>query len=324
MVDQVLRDDTTHVPPARRGRRTALVVGVVVLVLLVAAAVVGGIQLHSQSNKITASRQRLATIEQKATASDKSTTASLKASQAQLAALEAQLTGTQNQLKADEKQLSLTQSQLPPDLTQLASSVSPSVVLITCGDELGSGFALSLPAASGYASVVVTAAHVVSDCVPPAAGATPTDPATAAATPATLAVTHQGVVVGSHLRAADIDNDVALIDVSSVIPALRPATGTPVVGEFTMAVGNPLGVTNNVTQGNVSKVESTDFLNTAPISSGNSGGPLVDRTGKVLGIADSGGAADDNAPVVENFNVALRLSTLCATLLDGSTCSALH
>lgn len=324
MVDQFLRDDTTHVPPARRGRTTALVTSVVVLVLLVAAAVIGGIQLHNQSDKISASRQRLGAVESSAAASNKSTAASLKASQAQLAALEAQLTGTQNQLKADEKQLSLTQSQLPPDLTQLASSVSPSVVLITCGDELGSGFALNLPAPTGYQSVVVTAAHVVTECVPPAAGGTPTDPSTAPTTPATLAVTHQGVVVGSHLRAADIDNDVALIDVTGTLPALQPATGAPVVGEFTMAVGNPLGVTNNVTQGNVSKVESTDFLNTAPISSGNSGGPLVDRTGKVLGIADSGGAADDNAPVVENFNVALRLSTLCSTLLTGSECTALH
>lgn len=312
----MLNDDTTEVADGG-GRRwspgivvTAVTVAVVLL-LLIGAAVYGGVTLHHQNSQLDATRRQLTQLQHAQATNAKTTAATLKDAQAQLATLEAQLTSTQNKLKADEKQLQLAQSQLPPDLTQLATSVSPSVVLITCGNDLGSGFALALPPANGFSSVVVTAAHVVAGCLP----TTPT--------PATLTVTHQGTVAKAQLRSADTVNDVAIIDVVPSLPALKPAPA-PVVGEFTMAVGNPLGVTNNVTQGNVSKVEQDYFLNTAPISSGNSGGPLVDREGRALGIADSGGAANSNAPVVENFNVALRLSTLCTTLLSGPVCDTVH
>jgi S1-C subfamily serine protease len=311
MVDQLTHND---VQPPGTTRRTlvAAVSLAAVLVLLIAAVIVGGVEIHSQSNKLASSRKTIATLQLGAAASSKTTTASLKAQQSQLAALQAQLGSTQNHLKADEQQLKLTEAQLPPDLTKLATSVSASVVLINCGDELGSGFVLDLPAEPGYASVVVTAEHVIDGCT------------AAAPTPAALTVNHEGQVVASHLRAADPDSDVAIIDIGPKLPALQAAPA-PVTGEFTMAVGNPLGLTNNVTEGNVSKVDAGDFLNTAPISNGNSGGPLVDRSGRVLGIADAGTTAGDaDEPVVENLNFALRLNSLCASLLSGAVCSTLH
>ena len=66
------------------------------------------------------------------------------------------------------------------------------------------------------------------------------------------------------------------------------------VGEFAMAVGNPLGMQSSITRGVVSAVnrEVTDsegkqftlIQTDAAINSGNSGGALVNSEGKVIGI----------------------------------------
>jgi serine protease Do len=66
------------------------------------------------------------------------------------------------------------------------------------------------------------------------------------------------------------------------------------VGEFVVAVGNPLGLAHSVTLGVVSAVERVvptmesgvlDFVQTdAAINPGNSGGPLLNLRGEVVGI----------------------------------------
>lgn len=66
------------------------------------------------------------------------------------------------------------------------------------------------------------------------------------------------------------------------------------IGEFSMAIGNPLGMESSVTSGIISAVDRTvdgDDGNTytliqtdAAINSGNSGGALVNSEGKVIGI----------------------------------------
>jgi Do/DeqQ family serine protease len=65
------------------------------------------------------------------------------------------------------------------------------------------------------------------------------------------------------------------------------------VGDFVIAIGNPFGVGQTVTQGIVSALARTQvgisdyqsFIQTdAAINPGNSGGPLVDTSGRVVGI----------------------------------------
>ena len=76
--------------------------------------------------------------------------------------------------------------------------------------------------------------------------------------------------------------------------------GTPVV-----AIGNPIGLTGSMTEGIISQVGRIqkglffpdswvgDLIQTdAPITHGNSGGPLLNFDGEVVGVNDRGVTAD--------------------------------
>ncbi len=104
---------------------------------------------------------------------------------------------------------------------------------------------------------------------------------------------------GRALRAtvvgADPAIDVALLHVTSATPLTAAPigkSGALRVGEWVCAIGNPLGYVHSVTVGVVSFIgrklfdQSLDaFIQTdAAISFGNSGGPLINARGEVVGI----------------------------------------
>ena len=98
----------------------------------------------------------------------------------------------------------------------------------------------------------------------------------------------------SKLLARDADVDLALlsIDASNLIP-LKPATVSPRVGEMVFAFGHPWGQRNTVTRGIVSALTFAQnrrgdklpiVRSDVPLAPGNSGGPLVNASGEVIGI----------------------------------------
>jgi serine protease Do len=104
----------------------------------------------------------------------------------------------------------------------------------------------------------------------------------------------EGSLVG-----ADPNKDLALIvfETDEEIPVAQLGDSSAVqVGDFVLAVGNPLGFESTVTSGIVSAVERqgpqrsgmpflTDYIQTdAAINRGNSGGALVNLRGEVIGI----------------------------------------
>ncbi len=94
----------------------------------------------------------------------------------------------------------------------------------------------------------------------------------------------------------DSKTDLALIKISSTfenLPVLALGDSEKMrVGDWVIAVGNPFGLEQTVTQGIISATGRTigsgpydNFLQTdAPINPGNSGGPLVNLKGEVIGI----------------------------------------
>lgn len=98
----------------------------------------------------------------------------------------------------------------------------------------------------------------------------------------------------SRLLARDPDVDLALlsIDASNLTP-LVPASVSPRVGEMVFAFGHPWGQRNTVTRGIVSALVSAQnrrgeklpvVRSDVPLAPGNSGGPLVNAKGEVVGI----------------------------------------
>ncbi|MBD2307719.1 trypsin-like peptidase domain-containing protein [Chroococcidiopsis sp. FACHB-1243] len=102
-----------------------------------------------------------------------------------------------------------------------------------------------------------------------------------------------GKVVG-----ADPVTDVAVIDVDATnLPTVELGNSDNIVpGQWAIAIGNPLGLNNTVTQGIVSAIgrsgsdigiqdKRLDFIQTdAAINPGNSGGPLLNAQGAVIGV----------------------------------------
>ncbi len=94
----------------------------------------------------------------------------------------------------------------------------------------------------------------------------------------------------------DTRTDLALIKITSIfenLPVLTIGDSDSIrVGDWVLAVGNPFGLGQTVTQGIISATGRVigsgpydDFLQTdAPINPGNSGGPLVNLKGEVIGI----------------------------------------
>lgn len=102
-----------------------------------------------------------------------------------------------------------------------------------------------------------------------------------------------GKVVG-----ADPVTDVAVIDVEATnLPKVKLGNSENIVpGSWAIAIGNPLGLNNTVTQGIISATgrsgsdigiqdKRLDFIQTdAAINPGNSGGPLLNAQGEVIGV----------------------------------------
>jgi serine protease Do len=98
----------------------------------------------------------------------------------------------------------------------------------------------------------------------------------------------------SRLLARDPDVDLALLSIDAThLTPLKPASVSPRVGELVFAFGHPWGQRNTVTRGIVSALAFAqnrrgDTLpivrSDVPLAPGNSGGPLVNANGEVVGI----------------------------------------
>jgi serine protease Do len=140
---------------------------------------------------------------------------------------------------------------------------------------------------------------------------------------------YDGVTASAKVVGTDKQSDVAVIKVdnTSYPPLPKGDSSKLKVGELVMAVGSPFGLSQSVTTGIISALErnSVDinlyesFIQTdAPINRGNSGGPLVNMDGEVVGINSaivSGSAGNDGI----GFAIPIKLATNVADTLikDG-------
>jgi S1-C subfamily serine protease len=128
--------------------------------------------------------------------------------------------------------------------------------------------------------------------------------------------------------ASDTTNDLALLS-TRLAPARVAAPRTGVrLGEYVAAFGYPhvdlLATTGNFTQGNVTALagmgDDSRYLQiSAPVQAGNSGGPLLDQSGNLVGIVSAKlnalKVAEINGDLMQNVNFALKAS-IVASFLD--------
>ncbi len=119
----------------------------------------------------------------------------------------------------------------------------------------------------------------------------------------------------------DKNNDVAVIKITKNTEEYLNISNEKVkTGDTVYALGSPLGVENIFSQGIVSResisVNGIDCIAfTAPISPGNSGGPLVNTKGEVVGINSM------YMPDGQNLNFAISIEKVIALNLDTPTTS---
>ena len=184
---------------------------------------------------------------------------------------------------------------------EIVRRTSPAVVEVTVGGDilerrgrvinqqaLGSGFVIDT------AGHIVTNQHVVEGA-------------------RTAAISFEnGTVVEAEVLGTDPSADVAVLKIDALPDGVQPvdfgSSASLQVGDPVVALGNPLGQNRTATTGVVSALEriieapdgETAIQNAirtdAAINQGNSGGPLFDRVGKVIGInsqiATRGGGSD--------------------------------
>jgi serine protease Do len=105
-------------------------------------------------------------------------------------------------------------------------------------------------------------------------------------------------VTGIH--AWDRDKDLAVLRVQAAdLPFLTLGDSSALAqGDYVAAMGNPLGLRYSVVEGVVSAIQDVDGTKMVqlamPIERGNSGGPLLDRDGKVVGVVTARSALTAN------------------------------
>ncbi len=170
----------------------------------------------------------------------------------------------------------------PLDVPAIIETVRSRTVMFECSPrnsdyvDQGSGFLLDVSPLTGMAgNVFVTNQHVISECI----GGGSID------------AIYGGQSYPASIVDADKKWDLAIIEIPTLtsVSPLRMASESATAGQWVMAVGSPLGVQDSVSFGYVSNiVEDEKYISSdAVLGPGNSGGPLTNNQGEVLGVNTS-------------------------------------
>jgi putative serine protease PepD len=208
-----------------------------------------------------------------------------------------------------------------PDWEKVASAVQRSVVAIEVttqqGGSQGSGVIIDDD------GNIVTNNHVVAGAADGGVEVTLTD----------------GRIFPASIVGTDPTTDLAVIRIDDAPDDLTPAalgdSADLTVGEPVMAVGNPLGLANTATTGIISALDRpvstaedggeavvTNAIQIdAAVNPGNSGGPLFDAQGRVIGITSSiATLSSESGSIGLGFAIPVNLAKLIASQLveDGT------
>lgn len=175
--------------------------------------------------------------------------------------------------EALQLEISLLKASAGEDFSGIIEDAIKSVVTIRTNSGQGTGFIIDN---EGY---IVTNAHVLADQFGKLASGI-------------KAITYEQDIIGAEFIGYDSNFDIALLQIPGDYNSLKLADSDDIqIGESVIAIGNPLGLQFSVTKGIVSNIHQIGptginaYIQTdAALNPGNSGGPLINKQGKVIGI----------------------------------------
>ena len=190
----------------------------------------------------------------------------------------------------------------PRSIEKLVERTQDSTVTVFCrtGKEmmsLGTAWAIDLENGKDkkYPTTLITNHHVIEDCIP-------------AGGKLTVAELYKKEVPAEIIK-WDKKNDLAVLATGLKLKTLELSDAEPWPGYWVMALGSADGYEGSVAFGSVLNTNESEVLITANTSHGNSGGPLVDNEGKVIGTTSWG-------HMEEQYNGAMSLNAMCRKIIE--------
>ncbi len=177
------------------------------------------------------------------------------------------------QLGSISQEMDLLKASAGEDFSGIIEDVTKSVVTIKTNVGQGTGFVIS---DEGY---IVTNAHVLADEFGKLADSI-------------QIITYEQKIIYADFIGYNGIFDIALLQIQGNYDSLKLADSDKVkIGENVIAIGNPFGLKFSVSRGIVSNTNQFGpngvqaYIQTdAALNPGNSGGPLINKEGKVIGI----------------------------------------
>jgi S1-C subfamily serine protease len=198
----------------------------------------------------------------------------------------------------------------PKNLGEFISRIGKSVVDIYCDydSSAGTGFSYDIETTlENFSTALITNYHVIEACW-----------SAERKVEVRMGPDYQKVVSGV-ITAVDSDNDLAIVEIDPFIQPLSEATEFAKPGWWSMAIGNPydsvfeLTLNRFVSTGVIGAVYENYFnYTTSIINRGNSGGPLVNSLGQLIGINSFGSSGEADGI----WNIAVDSAVLCENLID--------
>jgi S1-C subfamily serine protease len=192
----------------------------------------------------------------------------------------------------------------PRDINSIVNHTTRSTVSVFCDvpkmQSIGSAWAVKLEEKKyrNYEQVYITNYHVVEDCL-------------GKEKYLTIARAYKKKIPARTLT-LDKKNDLAVLVSDLKVPSLKLSENSPYPGYWVMTSGSADEFEGSISFGAVLNTTPTEILITANVSHGNSGGPLIDNEGKVIGTVSWSNK-------MEQYNGAMSLDAMCSKILtcDG-------
>jgi S1-C subfamily serine protease len=191
----------------------------------------------------------------------------------------------------------------PRDISKMIEDSQESTVTVFCSiserkGSQGTGWAIDSKVlqVSSSRTTVMTNHHVIDDCIGQKGEVT-------------ISRLYKKEKPASILYFDEI-NDLAILETDLKLPTLKISDNYMWPGYWVMTLGSAAGYEGSVSFGNIINVLNEDILITNNISEGNSGGPLIDNEGKVVGIVTWGSELKS-----QQFNGAKSLDTFCSKII---------